>query len=230
MEVQGNKENIMKVTLLNPNRNKEKEWIVAKSASQCYDTKLDSIEEAERLIDNVLNSGHDSILEHVTFSFEMEGVSRALTNQLIRHRMVSPTQQSQRYCRLDNSIKWYIVPKSVKIIEEALDIYEDTMYYIANSYYKLIGMGIKEEDARYLLPNGTETKLVITANARALKNFFKQRCCTRSQLEIRELANEMLRLAKEDCPIIFKNAGATCEKGYCFEAKPCKPNVMKLEG
>ena len=127
------------------------------------------------------------------------------------------SQQSQRYVRLSEPT--YVVPETVKRDPEAMKVYEETMDGIWDSYSKLIGMGIPAEDARYVLPNGCTTNITITMNARELLHFFSMRCCNRAQWEIREMADEMLRLCKEVSPVIFSDAGPACIRGPCPEGK-----------
>ena len=183
--------------------------------------------------------GHHSPLEHVSFTFAVEGVSRALTHQLVRHRIASYSQQSQRYVNLDKTFD-YIMPPSIEKNEVTTTVFENAMKDIKRYYDYLVdsleesyisnGMNKREankkaiEDARYVLPNACETKIVFTMNVRTLLHFFEKRCCSRAQWEIRNLANEMLRQCKEISPILFSSAGPTCKKGYCTEGKmSCNP-------
>ena len=172
---------------------------------------------AEKLIRNVTGYGHVSIIEHASFTFGVEGVSRALTHQLVRHRLASFTQQSQRYVFYADSVH-FVVPPSVGKINEASKEFERTLIEIAASYKRLLELGVPLEDARYLLPNAAKTNIVITMNARELRHFFNTRCCQRAQWEIREMATEMLRQVKKIAPTIFKLAGPKCiELDHCPE-------------
>ena len=185
-----------------------------------------SQDEQAKFIDNVLQSGHESPIEHVSVSFALEGVSRALTHQLVRHRIASYSQQSQRY--VDESDFDYILPSSIAKSPRALEKFEETMAYIAQSYGELKEI-LKEdghegskvrEDARFVLPQACESKIVVTMNVRTLLNFFELRCCMRAQWEIRRAAKLMLKLCRENVPVIFDSAGAKCEKlGYCPEGE-----------
>ena len=160
--------------------------------------------------------GHLSTLEHVTFTFAIEGVSRVLTHQLVRHRIASYSQQSQRYVK-EHDFET-IVPASIASKPEAKAKFDKLMTEIQAMYDEFIALDIPAEDARYILPNATETKIVCTFNARSLLNFFSLRCCTRAQWEIRALANEMLRQCQAVAPVIFENAGPTCvSEGVCHE-------------
>ena len=171
----------------------------------------------KRLIGIVTKSGHTSTIEHASFTFAIEGISRACTHQLVRHRIASYSHQSQRYVEAEKDLP-YIVPPKVKKDPEALKVYEKHIDEIAKAYQKLIEMGIDKEDARYLLPNAAETKIVVTMNARALLHFLEKRLCSRAQWEIRIMAQKMLALAKEVSPEIFKYAGPTCEtEKICWE-------------
>lgn len=195
--------------------------ICAAAAHSCYseDSAADLLEtvDSAKMLRHVIGMGHHSVIEHAVFTFSVEGVSRALTHQLVRHRIASFSQQSQRYVRLSEPT--YVVPETVKRDPEAMKVYEETMDGIWDSYSKLIGMGIPAEDARYVLPNGCTTNITITMNARELLHFFSMRCCNRAQWEIREMADEMLRLCKEVSPVIFSDAGPACIRGPCPEGK-----------
>lgn len=176
----------------------EPERTVAMSARLCYspigaaqlEEKI-SDEQAANLVRKLVSMGHLSTLEHVTFTFAIEGVSRVLTHQLVRHRIASYSQQSQRYVK-EHDFET-IVPASIASKPEAKAKFDKLMTEIRAMYDEFIALDIPAEDARYILPNATETKIVCTFNARSLLNFFSLRCCTRAQWEIRALANEMLR-------------------------------------
>ena len=201
----------------------EPERTVAMSARLCYspigaaqlEEKI-SDEQAANLVRKLVSMGHLSTLEHVTFTFAIEGVSRVLTHQLVRHRIASYSQQSQRYVK-DHDFET-IVPASIASKPEAKAKFDKLMTEIQAMYDEFIALDIPAEDARYILPNATETKIVCTFNARSLLNFFSLRCCTRAQWEIRALANEMLRQCQAVAPVIFENAGPTCvSEGVCHE-------------
>lgn len=201
----------------------EPERTVAMSARLCYspigaaqlEEKI-SDEQASNLVRKLVSMGHLSTLEHVTFTFAIEGVSRVLTHQLVRHRIASYSQQSQRYVK-EHDFET-IVPASIASKPEAKAKFDKLMTEIQAMYDEFIALDIPAEDARYILPNATETKIVCTFNARSLLNFFSLRCCTRAQWEIRALANEMLRQCQAVAPVIFENAGPTCvSEGVCHE-------------
>ncbi len=197
------------------------------------------------VLDIVIPSGHHSVIEHANFTFSVEGVSRSLTHQLVRHRIASYSQQSQRYVRFDKPD--FVTPPKVERNEynekiegnediEGNDddgcsgIFRKAMEKAWDSYNKLIDAGIPDEDARYVLPNAAKNNITITMNARELLHFFCLRCCTRAQWEIRELAMKMLPLVKEVAPKIFENAGATCDHlGYCPEEKSCGRSITLKE-
>lgn len=166
----------------------------------------------------IMKSGHYSALEHVSYTFAVDGVSRALTHQLVRHRLASFNQQSQRYVSFTEELG-FIKPESVKASKETEEIFDQTIQEISEAYQKLLAAGIPAEDARYLLPNAAETKIVITMNIRELLHFFNLRCCNRAQWEIREMAHKMLELVKPTAPYIFMDAGAPCISGICPEGK-----------
>ncbi len=201
------------------------EKTVAMSARLCYsaigaaqlEEKI-SDEQAAKLVRKLVSMGHFSTLEHVTFTFAIEGVSRVLTHQLVRHRIASYSQQSQRYVKEHNFE--IITPPSIAGRPEAREKFERLMLEIQDMYNEFIDMGILAEDARYILPNATETKIVCTFNVRSLMNFFSLRCCTRAQWEIRQLAEKMLAECKKVAPVLFENAGPTCvTEGICREGE-----------
>lgn len=201
----------------------EPEKTVAMSARLCYspigaaqlEEKI-SDEQAAALVRKLVSMGHFSTLEHVTFTFAIEGVSRVLTHQLVRHRIASYSQQSQRYVKEHNFE--VIMPPSIAAKPEAKAEFEDLMQKLQDAYNKFTELGISAEDARYVLPNAAETKIVCTFNARSLLNFFSLRCCMRAQWEIRALAEKMLAECKRVAPVIFENAGPTCvSEGICRE-------------
>ena len=206
--------------------------VVATAARRCYselgnvemisgfEGKLDEDKEyLNKLIRKVLASGHDSILEHASFTFAIEGVSRALSHQFVRHRIASYSQQSQRYVENAFGGQWYVVPESIAAKPEALELYMKLMEGIAQGYGSLLEMGIPKEDARYVLPNATETKIIVTMNARALLHFFRLRCCNRAQEEIRLMAEEMLKAVQGVAGVLFERGGAPCEYGKCPEGE-----------
>lgn len=172
---------------------------------------------------NALASGHESVIEHASFTFAVSGVSRALTHQLVRHRIASFSQSSQRYVRYDGDPFDYIIPESIRNNPGALEDYQGLMRGIKDYYDEFVSYyGIPNEDARFILPNACTTNIIVTMNARELRHFFALRCCNRAQWEIRELAERMLYLCKEVAPIIFENAGPQCVKlGYCPEKRSC---------
>ena len=171
----------------------------------------------DNFIKKLADMGHESPFEHVNFTFGVEGVSRALSHQLVRHRIASYSQKSQRY--VDEKSFTYIVPPSIASNEEALADYHAQMEAIRKAYARLSEL-IPQEDARYVLPNACETKVVVTMNVRSLNNFFRLRCCQRAQWEIRELAKMMLKEVRKVAPRIFANSGATCEiTGDCPEGE-----------
>jgi len=175
---------------------------------------------AEAIMDIVLPSGHHSVIEHANFTFSVMGVSRSLTHQLVRHRIASFSQQSQRYIRFD--VPDFIIPPLIERNAEARETFEKDMASAWASYNSLVESGVPDEDARYVLPNAAANNITITMNARELIHFFSIRCCTRAQWEIREMANRMLELVKPVAPRIFRDAGASCvQLGYCPEQESC---------
>lgn len=236
----------MKVTLLQHTGDPEK--IVAAAAKLCYsESGVENIleglnqEKTEKFLNMLMDLGHESPIEHVSFTFGIEGVSRSLLAQITRHRIASYSVKSQRYVK--EGMFTYILPPEIEAVPEAKKVFLETMEQDQKAYDKLTDIlfqkhfkalteqGIDEkqaktkaekaaiEDARFVLPNACETKMVVTMNARSLMNFFHHRCCTRAQWEIRDLANEMLKLVKEVAPTLFKFAGPSCVRGACPEGK-----------
>lgn len=214
------------------------EQLVAASAKLCYsaasiaDLAAIEADKAAEFIDK-LPEAHQSPLEHVSFTFGIEGVSRAMLAQITRHRIASFSVQSQRYVEMDEF--GYVVPPSIAEDEEFLRNYRGIMNLIQLSYNYVraqlkqnhIQKGVSpedaaklaNEDARFVLPNACETRMIVTMNARELLHFFSLRCCKRAQWEIRAVAEEMLRLCKEVAPEIFAKAGPGCVRGRCQEGK-----------
>lgn len=203
----------------------EPERAIAAAARLCYAPvgaaellEEMSDEAVRRVLKTIITSGHTSALEHAVYSFAVDGVSRAMTHQLVRHRLASYNQQSQRYVTYAEDPR-FIVPPSVAADPAAAEAYREATAAAFASYRALVDAGIAAEDARYLLPNAMETKIVITMNVRELLHFFELRCCKRAQWEIRELALAMLALAEPTAPYIFMDAGASCRRGPCREGK-----------
>ena len=195
--------------------------ICAAAGNSCYSERpsFEIVEDidSDKVLSRIVGMGHHSVIEHAVFTFSVEGVSRALTHQLVRHRVASFSQQSQRYVSMRSPT--YVTPHTVEADEEAERIFDETMSAIWDAYSRLEAMGIPAEDARYLLPNGCTTNITITINARELLHFFSLRCCNRAQWEIREMADRMLELCLEVSPVIFRDAGPPCVRGPCPEGK-----------
>ena len=198
------------------------EQLVAASAKLCYSAASIAdlaVVEADKAAEFIgkLPEAHQSPLEHVSFTFGIEGVSRAMLAQITRHRIASFSVQSQRYVNIDGF--GYVIPPSIAANQDALDEYEHFMDRADLVYTYLRSSGIPAEDARFVLPNACETRMIVTMNARELMHFFSLRCCKRAQWEIRAVADEMLRLCKEVAPEIFAKAGPGCVRGHCPEGK-----------
>lgn len=236
----------MKVLLIAHTPQPEK--VVAAAAKLCYsnahvDDLLDGLteEKSKEFVKMLASMGHESPTEHASFTFAIEGVSRALLAQITRHRIASFSVQSQRYVRLENFE--YVTPPSVSEDAETQKAFDDAMKSEAENYERLAGIlkekhaarfideGMDEkeaarkaeklaiEDARFVFPNACTTKMIVTMNARSLNNFFKERCCQRAQWEIRALADEMLKLVCEVAPSLFVKSGPPCASGACPEGK-----------
>lgn len=213
----------MNVILLSHTPNPDQ--LVAAAARLCYspvgavqlqETMTDK--QVTKLVDDLLSMGHESPIEHVNFTFAIEGVSRALSHQLVRHRLASYSQQSQRY--VSEKAFDFVMPPSIENHQEAREVFLKQMQTIQEGYNQLLALGMPKEDARYVLPNACETKLVMTMNARSLYNFFTKRLCMRAQWEIRQMAALMRTELIKVSPLLFTMTGPVCEReGYCPEGK-----------
>ncbi len=226
----------------------EPEKIISAAAKLCYSSSgvsdvLDGLdqEKVEKFLKMLMDLGHESPVEHVSFTFGIEGVSRSLLAQITRHRIASYSVKSQRYVK-EGQFE-FITPPAIEADKRAHALYLTSMQEAQKTYNELAdilsdkylaenlaaGMAEKQaknqaekkaiEDARFVLPNACETKMIVTMNARSLMNFFHHRCCSRAQWEIRALADEMLRLVKEVAPTLFALAGPSCVAGPCPEGK-----------
>ena len=221
-------ENTLQVTLLT--HTPEPEKVCALAARTCYSalemeelqSRVSQKEQGE-FLKRVLASGHASILEHASFTFTVQGVSRALLAQLTRHRIASFSVQSQRYVSMADGFGYVIPPRIAALGAEAVARYNAQMAQMQAWYLDWqarLGSGEgANEDARFVLPNACETHITMTMNARELLHFFSLRCCSRAQWEIRALAVEMLRLCRQAAPVIFENAGPGCVHGACPEGE-----------
>lgn len=229
----------MNVKLISHTPDPEK--VIATAAKLCYSSaNIDELQEGldeekvQKFLNMLMELGHESPIEHVSFTFGIEGISRACSHQLVRHRIASYSQKSQRY--VTESQFDYITPPSIQKYGY-LDLEFQKLMIEVQHAYDTIREGLKEElirdgedpkkaekianeDARFVLPNACETKIVVTMNVRSLFNFFKHRCCNRAQWEIRAVAMEMWHLCMEVSPSIFQHAGPECvTKGKCPEGK-----------
>jgi thymidylate synthase (FAD) len=226
------------------------EKLIATAAKVCYapgtvDKVWHSTFAYEEFIEKLRSIGHMSPFEHANFTFGIDGISRACSHQLVRHRIASFSQQSQRYVKYDTDLKdmgeLFVVPDPIMDSDdETFDTYYNALESIADIYEELVqklmesGMDEKKaaENARYILPNAMKTNLVMTMNARELMHFFELRCCRRAQEEINTLAWSMKRLLEYKFPAIFKNTGPNCITGKCKEGKmSCgRPYQTELPG
>ena len=196
--------------------------VVAMAARLCYspldieNLRCSSMTEDQQLIEKVLALGHESVLEHASFTLGIEGVSRVLSHQLVRHRLASFSQQSQRYVNFDEGFS-YQIPPSILKDESLRREYDGAMARSGEFYRCLRERGIPAEDARFVLPNAADTRLVMTMNARELRHFFRLRCCRRAQWEIRALATEILSQLRKIAFPLFHDAGPACLSGPCPE-------------
>jgi thymidylate synthase (FAD) len=200
--------------------------VVAAAAKLCYSAAtvgelfsgLDA-ESTGRLLSTLRDSGHMSPFEHASFTFAVEGLSRVATHQLVRHRIASYSQRSQRYVALDRSS--CVVPPEIECNPEARGIFEESMGYAYKAYEKMTALGVPKEDARFILPHGWETSIIVTMNARELRHFFELRLCRRAQWEIREVARDMLLSAYGAARELFVSCGPSCVSGPCGERNSC---------
>jgi thymidylate synthase (FAD) len=198
-------------------------------------------EKTARFVEMLSEIGHESPIEHASFTFAIEGVSRAFLAQMTRHRIASYSVQSQRYVAEHQF--GYVIPPEIEAIPEARQEFIESMEEAQRRYEtltrllqekhqaQLIAEGKKPEeaaraaqkkaieDARFVLPNACETKMICTMNARSLYNFFSHRCCNRAQWEIQEVAIQMLRLVRGVAPNLFSHCGPPCVRGGCPEGK-----------
>jgi thymidylate synthase (FAD) len=222
-------ESQLKVILLR--HTPDPEGTVAMAAKLCYSNSeieelRDRIAEKDqrKFVERLMEMGHLSPIEHASFTFAVQGISRACSHQLVRHRLASYSQQSQRYVSEGAGFD-YVIPPSIKKDRELARFFEKFMSQAQEAYNhiaeKLNNKGLRGEaanqDARFVLPNAAETKIIITMNARELLHFFGQRCCNRAQWEIRAMAIAMLKLIKGTAPTLFHKAGPGCLKGKCPE-------------
>lgn len=219
------KEDKLKVELLSHTADPEQNVVAA--IRQCYSSvgakelKEKTTDEVKRrLIGQVIESGHTSTLEHATFTFAIDGVSRVTEIHLIRHRIASFSIQSGRYVKRGDAA--YRIPPAIKALKDK-KLFDKYAKHLENSqelYNELLEAGIKAEDARFAQPQSVQVKIVMSMNARELLHFFTVRSCTRAQWEIREIARQMLALVKEVAPIIFENAGPPCvSQRICDQGK-----------
>ena len=222
-----------KVTLLRHSYDAEE--IVAMAAKLCYsDADVETIQKGVaqkdqgRYIKMLVDMGHMSVIEHASFTFGIEGVSRAFLAQATRHRLASFSVKSQRYVGQvkedDDTFNYIIPPQIERLGDKAVDEYQKQMLQMQKWYngwvQKLGNAGESTfEDARFILPNAAETKMIVTMNTRELRHFFAIRCCNRAQWEIREVAWQMLKHCKEVAKELFANAGPNCVGGKCTEGK-----------
>jgi len=229
----------MKVALIRHTLSPEE--LIALGAKLCYSKSTISdlegrISSADQsaFIEKLLNMGHESVFEHASFTFGIEGVSRVLLAQLTRHRIASFSVQSQRYVSYEKGFGYIIPPKIASLGSAAVEKYEKQMDQIEQWYkewQQVLGQGEhSNEDARFVLPNACETRILLTMNVRELWHFFSLRMCSRAQWEINELATKMHLLCMETAPALFKDAGPGCLRGKCPEGeKTCGQMMLKRQ-
>lgn len=215
------------------------EEVVALGARLCYskarvDDLLDKVEAKDQteFVQKIMSMGHDSVLEHASFTFGIEGVSRTLLAQITRHRVASFSVQSQRYVSYEKGFGYIVPPKIEALGADAVAEFErqmDTMHQWYVQWQEKLGTGEGgNEDARFVLPGACETRMMVTMNVRELRHFFSLRMCSRAQWEIRALANEMHRLCMEVAPALFENAGPACLRGACPEGEKTCGKMLQI--
>lgn len=207
------------------------EEAVAMAAKLCYSpSEISELNKSIRkkdqktFVKKLMAMGHMTPVEHASFTFACEGISRACSHQLVRHRLASYSQQSQRYVSEEAGFD-FVIPPTIKGDKELTREFKKAMKEAQDAYNHFVKAlnkkGVKGEaanqDARFVLPNAAETKIIVTMNARELLHFFRLRCCNRAQWEIQELADRMLKLVAKVSPVIFGGAGPGCLKGPCPE-------------
>ena len=218
----------MNVVLIRHTLNPEE--LIALSAKLCYSrstisglSERVSSQDQSEFISRLMNMGHESTFEHASFTFGIEGVSRVLLAQLTRHRLASFSVQSQRYVSYEKGFGYILPPRIEALGEEAVTKYTAQMNQIEEWYrewQEQLGKGEQSnEDARFVLPNACETRIMLTMNVRELRHFFSLRMCNRAQWEINELASRMHRLCLEVAPSLFEDAGPACLRGKCAEGE-----------
>ena len=227
----------MKVVLVRHTLNPEE--VVALGARLCYskarvDDLLTRVEAKDQtdFVHKIMDMGHDSVLEHASFTFGIEGVSRTLLAQITRHRVASFSVQSQRYVSYEQGFGYIVPPKIEALGDEAVAEFEqqmDTMHRWYTEWQRKLGTGEGgNEDARFVLPGACETRMMVTMNVRELRHFFSLRMCSRAQWEIRALATEMHRLCMEVAPALFENAGPGCLRGACPEGEKTCGKMLQI--
>ena len=227
----------MKVVLVRHTLSPEE--VVALGARLCYskarvDDLLERVEAKDQtdFVHKIMSMGHDSVLEHASFTFGIEGVSRTLLAQITRHRVASFSVQSQRYVSYESGFGYIVPPKIEALGEDAVAEFEQQMATIHQWYtdwQKKLGTGEGgNEDARFVLPGACETRMMVTMNVRELRHFFSMRMCSRAQWEIRALAAEMHRLCMEVAPTLFENAGPGCLRGACPEGEKTCGKMLQI--
>lgn len=214
------------------------EELVAMGARLCYSkadigglmTRVESRDQSA-FVQKIMDMGHESVLEHATFTFGIEGVSRVLLAQITRHRLASFSVQSQRYVAMKSGFPYVIPPRIAALGEDALKRYHAQMELMGRWYDDWMDSLGEDgaEDARFVLPGACETRLMLTMNVRELRHFFSLRCCNRAQWEIRQLADEMLRLCYQVAPALFEDAGPGCVRGDCPEGEKSCGNWRSFE-
>jgi len=180
----------------------DSEKLIEQAGRTCYQSHDHTKAGSEKsFIEKIIKNGHHSVLEHATATFRIAGVSRSFTHQLVRHRLMAISQQSQRYCNAANFA--YVMPMAIKDNPQAAKFFDEFMAIAKDRYHKLQQMGLKNEDARYVLPNAVCSEIVISANFRELRHIFTVRCSKKAQLEIRRCALVMLNIMKQQAPAVF---------------------------
>jgi thymidylate synthase (FAD) len=183
------------------------EDVIERACRTCYLSfhRYDPPSSTEELIKKVIRKGHHSVLEHALATFRIKGGSRVFTHELVRHRVMSPSQESQRYVEYGKTKEFeFVVPPTVQD-SAFVDKFVELAGLTFELYEEMVKAEVPKEDARYILPNATTSEIVISANFRELRHIFEVRCVERAHWEIREICLEILKIMKKQAPIVFRD-------------------------
>jgi len=202
------------------------ERLIEEAGRTCYRSQDRADEKSSaRFVRMLVRRGHTSVLEHAKATFRISGISRVASHQLVRHRLCSFSQRSQRYVRQEEAEA--VIPPTVMANPEARSLFDNSVEVSRQTYLNLIRLGIPKEDARFVLPNALETEIVLTANFRELRHIIEVRGTRDAQWEVRQVALEILKIMKVHAPNVFADLEAT-DDGVVVHAKP-RDETVKIE-